>query len=1562
MCKRIIHLTLFVFVLGLIPAGTLEAADASLQLWLEFEDNANDSSNYARPIFQEDAPVYIDGVVGRATDLRGEDYIAATGWKGVTGTSAFTIAAWINSGDGAGTIVGWGTARGVNEQDIQFRTANTGTLRIGNGSGNIRMTTKVHDNEWHHIAVTVAENGTMSLTDVILYLDGFDDTNPTAGTRDGSAFNIPATGYDVRIGKEYDDPAGTWERRWNGDIDDLRIYNRELSANEIRDLAGAAGPILTAPDDDAVLGQQSATLEWAAGAYAADVDGHEVFLSEVFEDVDSGAPAASQGLTDNDWYFSLLDNGKTYYWKIDAVNDLHATGRWSSEIRSFFVPPLATYNPSPADTAAFVNLNATLSWEPGLGAVLQHVYFGDDFADVSAGTGGTDQGQQPGTEFTPPTLASEMTYYWRIDTVTTSGTEPGAVWSFTTEPDLPLTDDPNLVGYWKLDINEPSATVAVDHSGYDNHGSLRDDAHFVAGYIDEAVLLDGDGDYVNIDGYKGVLGTSSFSVVAWIKTSSMVDISIIGWGTGGGARFNFRTDDNNATEYSVRYSNGDGNVQGNTAVNDGEWHHIGVTVVGGYNADSQYVRIYTDGLDDTRESVDTTSDLDIVAGEDLGIGSRPDNSTSFFDGLIDEVRLYDRVLSAVEVARLMDPSKAVNPTPVNGARDVERTPTLAWTPGIDESTGGQYTKHNVYFSTSFEDVNSGSVMPFVVEGPNQYAPGLLDYYEYYYWRVDGIDAVGQAYRGFIWNFKVTYDPTQIVDPNLRAWYKFDGDVADSSGYGRDMIATGEPGYADGMDDMAIVLDGVDDWAAYEFPTEQWTNYTVMAWAKLDGLDAADFESVFSNHHPNNNFGFQIDVNDSDDTYRFNNVGNEDGTFGPIGTEWVHLAVTFDSLRATLFYNGSFVETVFTAENTFNQFATGITRSRGTGRYGGQVDDLRVYDRELTDPEIVAAMRGNLALAWNPDPGDGAVDVDRNVVLSWSPGDGATAHTVYFGADDPANMVEVAGPQVGTTYDPPGSLDLGTTYYWFVVESPGGETGRTWKFTTAEYLVLDDMESYVIWSDPAGPHIFVAWRDGFGDCTTGNGNDTGSVLTENPSPVLGGIQSMKYEFDNDGTVYSPCTMGQVPGRHMYSRIEAQTATLPSGISSDWAGNGIKAISLNFYGTVGNPITESLWVQLKSPSGYGNKILYGTYDGEDIADMNEESWHEWFIDLADFGVDLENVVSISIGVGTEGSAVPGGSGTLYFDDIRLYGSRCLPDRAKPRADFDNSCDVGFGDLRWLFDDWALSTYDFIVTTPSADNLEAHYEFEDNLLDTVGGHHADPCGMVSYAVGRLGAYALSLDGTNHAVATGYQGVLGTQNRTTSAWIKTAGSDAETMMIVNWGSQSGQGHRWAMRLNQPPQDGAGGAIRADIDGGNMVGTTDLRDGEWHHVAAVLQSDGMPRMKNIAIYADGRREALTNRTGRDIDIDTFSENDVTIGAAYWTTDFPFTGLIDDLRIYGRALSDGEIAALAQLAAVGTQLNQPLRPLLTSPEDTDLFPDGRINFVDYATLVDSWLEEGLWPE
>jgi len=107
-------------------------------------------------------------------------------------------------------------------------------LRFEHHGGNVQGNSPVNDGGWHHVAVTVQANATISYPEVILWLNGIDDTRPST---DPDAFNLTAD-LDVSIGRR---PAGN-DRFFMGQIDDVRIYDRVLSPEEAAWLAGRRQP------------------------------------------------------------------------------------------------------------------------------------------------------------------------------------------------------------------------------------------------------------------------------------------------------------------------------------------------------------------------------------------------------------------------------------------------------------------------------------------------------------------------------------------------------------------------------------------------------------------------------------------------------------------------------------------------------------------------------------------------------------------------------------------------------------------------------------------------------------------------------------------------------------------------------------------------------------------------------------------------------------------------------------------------------------------------------------------------------------------------------------------------------------------------------------------------------------------------------------------------------------------------------------------------------------------------------------------------------------------------
>jgi hypothetical protein len=229
--------------------------------------------------------------------------------------------------------------------------------------------------------------------------------------------------------------------RWiNGLVDDMRFYNHALSKDEVLAVMGGADsyPYALGPDpaDGAMIEDTWAILNWSPGDFAVS---HDVYLSDNFDDVNSGAESTFQGnqtttlVTVGFPGFAFPDGlvpGTTYYWRIDEVNDAEPNSPWKGPVWSFSVPPKTAYFPDPADGAESVSVDVQLTWTGGFGSKLHTVYFGDNLDDVNNAAGGLPQGS---ATYTPGTLELAKTYYWRVDEFDAVDTYKGNVWSFTTE-------------------------------------------------------------------------------------------------------------------------------------------------------------------------------------------------------------------------------------------------------------------------------------------------------------------------------------------------------------------------------------------------------------------------------------------------------------------------------------------------------------------------------------------------------------------------------------------------------------------------------------------------------------------------------------------------------------------------------------------------------------------------------------------------------------------------------------------------------------------------------------------------------------------------------------------------------------------------------------------------------------------------------------------------------------------------------------------------------------------------------------------------------------------------
>ena len=305
---------------------------------------------------------------------------------------------------------------------------------------------------------------------------------------------------------------------------------------------------------------------------------------------------------------------------------------------------------------------------------------------------------------------------------------------------------------------------------------------------------------------------------------------------------------------------------------------------------------------------------------------------------------------------------------------------------------------------------------------------------------------------------------------------------------------------------------------------------------------------------------------------------------------------------------------------------------------GTLEMAKTYYWRVDEFDIVETHKGDVwsftteGAVESLDPANGAVDVTQTPVLTWVSGVFADTHEVYFGADEASLELKSSG-NLGSESFEPGQLEWNTTYYWRVDEANNANadspwTGPLWSFTTANFLIIDDMESYndINEGEPGSNRIYLAWVDGF-DNPAINGSIVGHA---NPpfaeqTIVHGGLQSMPMSYDN--------------------AVGKSEATLSLTSNRDWTVKGVSILTIWYRGSAGNA-AETMYVAL-------NDSAVVTNDDPDAAKKN--SWTQWNIDLtrfADQGVNLTNVNSITLGLGNRANPVAGGAGMMYFDDIRLY----------------------------------------------------------------------------------------------------------------------------------------------------------------------------------------------------------------------------------------------------------------------------------------------------------------------
>jgi hypothetical protein len=765
--------------------------------------------------------------------------------------SAYTCAfildeAGINAASGSTFVVTWNTAPSGTPAytSVFLQNVNQTTLTGATGTGGTTTTTaetpalSTNDGDMAIVAGTCGNAATYST--INSFIEAIEVAPSSA---DGIGGYLACTGADVTPGVSH------------------TSVNRQSVIGFVVQ-AGAAGPqppgqaSNPSPADSATGVSIDADLSWTAGTGSTSSD---VYFG-------TSSPGSFQGnQTATTFEPGTMSNDMTYYWRIDEINtDGTTTGTvWS--FTTTVAGPGQASNPSPANSATNIAVDADLSWTAGSGATSHDVYFGTS-------SPGTFQGNQTATTFDTGTMANDTTYYWRIDEVNAGGTTTGTVWSFTTIVALPgQTSNPN------------PADTATD---------------------------------ISID----------------------ADLS---WTGGAGA-----------TSYNVYF--------GTAAPAPYQGNQTATTFEPGTMANDT---TYYWRIDSVNE-----------AGATGGV-----------------------YWSFTTEAAPQPPGQASNPSPANSATDVSIDADLSWT------AGSNTTSHDVYFGTSSPGSFQGN------QTAATYDPGTMANDTTYYWRIDEVNAQGTT-GGNVWSF--TTAAAAAGDVEIIGSWTSGTSHTEEAGTDRALIFIAHAESSADTSDLGSVTYGGQSMTKVvernmHFSYSAYTCAFILDEAGIDAATSGTFSPSW-NTSPSGTPAY---------TSVFLQNVNQTTLTGATGTGGT--TTTTAETPALTTSDGDMAIVAGTCGNdatysTINGFTEAIevapSSADGIGGYlsaiGSNVTPGVSHtnvNRQSVIGFVVQAGAGGPTppgQASNPGPANSATDVAINADLSWTAGTGSTSSDVYFGTSSP----------------------------------------------------------------------------------------------------------------------------------------------------------------------------------------------------------------------------------------------------------------------------------------------------------------------------------------------------------------------------------------------------------------------------------------------------------------------------------------------------------------------------------------------------------------------------------
>jgi hypothetical protein len=396
-----------------------------------------------------------------------------------------------------------------------------------------------------------------------------------------------------------------------------------------------------------------------------------------------------------------------------------------------------------------------------------------------------------------------------------------------------------------------------------------------------------------------------------------------------------------------------------------------------------------------------------------------------------------------------------------------------------------------------------------------------------------------------------------------------------------------------------------------------------------------------------------------------------------------------------------------------------------------------------------------------------------------------------------------------------------------------------------------------WNFTVSPYRVVDDFEGTSLKWTGGSSSTGNGAAVSLDTALAnnGSKSMKYMYDDRST-------------KGFSEATATVSGLTSG--TNWTTGGSRYLVFWVYGDLANVNTEQLYVKLNNSAVY-----WYTKDIIPMAEVVSPWWTQVTLQLMPAEVTLNNVTNIGIGFVRKGGTA--GTGTIRIDDIRLYKNAPVPT---------------------------------VPANPGDANLVARYKMENNVNDSTS--HAingTIIGNPQFVANTLPAYgkALAFDANQDCVDLGKNDAFNFKGSFSisfwaniQAWTSTWGS----VMIGNRGENN---VGWQIR--QGTSNYLSFTTRG-ISNDDMFSNLIPPLNKWVHVTCVYDSEAFTK----AIYFDSKLIRKIALTGTNHVVAPTTHN-TYLGAransANTGQESLFNGILDEVRVFNKALSDAEIRFLA---------------------------------------------------